>query len=130
MKRMNKVMAAMMIMAITAAMPAMAGNKKHFAINNNAKVVLVMNNFDKRGPHFDRHHRPAHHPDMRVCVFRVSHHEAPHHMVAKAERIHGVIDAHFNPRTHEVIVRYDARRTTAHHIRHFMASHHHPGRFS
>ena len=127
---MNKVMAAMMIMAITAAMPAMAGNKKHFAINNNAKVVLVMNNFDKRGPHFDRHHRPAHHPDMRVCVFRVSHHEAPHHMVAKAERIHGVIDAHFNPRTHEVIVRYDARRTTASHIRHFMASHHHPGRFS
>ena len=48
---------------------------------------------------------------------------------AKAERIHGVIDAHFSPRTHEVIVRYDARRTTAHHIRHIMDSHHPHGRY-
>ena len=121
MKKINKVIAATMIMAITAAMPAMAVNKKNVGYDKRAKVVVVL---DERGPHHYRHHAYGHHPDMRVCAFRVSHHSSPRHMVAKAERIHGVIDAHFSPRTHEVIVRYDARRTTAHHIRHIMDSHH------
>ena len=34
---------------------------------------------------------------------------AHHHAVAKAERIHGVIGAYWNPRTHEMTIRYDAR---------------------
>ena len=122
MKKINKVIAATMIMAITAAMPAMAVNEKNLGHDKRAKVVVVL---DERGPHHYRHHAYGHHPDMRVCAFRVSHHSSPRHMVAKAERIHGVIDAHFSPRSHEVIVRYDARRTTAHHIRHIMDSHHH-----
>ena len=128
MKKINKVIAATMIMAITAAMPAMAVNKKNVGYDKRAKVVVVL---DERGPHHYRHHAYGHHPDMRVCAFRVSHYSSPRHMVAKAERIHGVIDAHFSPRTHEVIVRYDARRTTAHHIGRIMDSHHnHPyGRY-
>lgn len=126
MKKINKVIAATMIMAITAAMPAMAVNKKNVGYDKRAKVVVVL---DERGPHHYRHHAYGHHPDMRVCAFRVSHYSSPRHMVAKAERIHGVIDAHFSPRTHEVIVRYDARRTTAHHIRHIMVSHHPHGRY-
>jgi hypothetical protein len=33
----------------------------------------------------------------------------------------GVMDAKWNPRTREVIVRYDANVTSARHILHFMA---------
>lgn len=126
MKKINKVIAATMIMAITAAMPAMAVNKKNLGYDKRAKVVVVL---DERGPHHHRHHAYGHRPEMRVCAFRVNHHASPHHMVARAERIYGVIDAHFSPRTHEVIVRYDARRTTAHNIRHRMEPHHPHGRF-
>ena len=86
MKKINKVIAATMIMAITAAMPAMAVNKKNVGYDKRAKVVVVL---DERGPHHYRHHAYGHHPDMRVCAFRVSHHSSPRHMVAKAERIHG-----------------------------------------
>ena len=46
---------------------------------------------------------------------------AHHHAVAKAERIHGVIGAYWNPRTHEMTVRYDARVTSARHIMHLVA---------
>ena len=44
-----------------------------------------------------------------------------HHAVAKAERIHGVMGAYWNPRTHEMTVRYDARVTSARHIMHSVA---------
>ena len=47
---MNKVIAIMMMMSITFAMPAMAGNKPH---HNNDKKVVVVNN-DKKGSHFDK----------------------------------------------------------------------------
>ena len=52
MKKINKVIAIMMMMSITFAMPAMAGNKKN---NNgkNDKVVVVVNN-DKKASHFDK----------------------------------------------------------------------------
>ena len=48
MKKMNKVIAIMMMMSITFAMPAMAGNNK-----KNDKVVVVVNN-DKKASHFDK----------------------------------------------------------------------------
>jgi len=41
--------------------------------------------------------------------------------MAKAERIHGVMGAYWNPRTHEMTVRYDARVTSARHIMHLVA---------
>jgi len=129
MKKMNKVIAAMMMMAITFAMPAMAGNKKPNNHGKNDKVVVVNNDkkashfdkVDKKTSHFDAHKTHANRPVVKTCTFRVSRHAAHHHAVAKAERIHGVMGAYWNPRTHEMTVRYDARVTTARHIMHLVA---------
>jgi len=129
MKTMNKVIAVMMIMAITTAVPAMAGNKKHNTVKK--ETVVVVSNPDRAVSHFDRldsksyclndHKCHASRPVVKSCTFKVSHRAAHRNVVAKAERLHGVIDACWNPRTHEVTVRYDARRTSAHHIMHSMA---------
>ncbi len=121
MKKMNKMMIAMMMIGISTAMPAMAGNKKH----NNDKVtkVVVVNsdkNFhvskvDRCTAHFS-HKKPVCRPEVKSCTFRVSRHAARHNVIAKAESIHGVMNAYWNPRTREITVRYDARVTTAGHI--------------
>ena len=37
------------------------------------------------------------------------------------EKRHGVMGAYWNPRTHEMTVRYDARVTSARHIMHLVA---------
>ena len=58
---------------------------------------------------------------VKTCTFRVSRYTAHHHAVAKTERIHGVMGAYWNPRTHEMTVRYDARVTSARHIMHLVA---------
>ena len=129
MKMINKVIAAAMMMAITTAMPATAGNKNHNNHDKKTTVVVVTNNHkashfdrvDKRTAHFNAHKHHANRPVVKTCTFRVSHHAAPRHAVAKAERIHGVMGAYWNPRTHEMTVRYDARVTTARHIMHSMA---------
>ena len=68
-----------MMMAITFAMPAMAGNKK---ANNHGKNDKV---------------------------------------VAKVENMKGVMDTNWNPRTRELTVRYDANKTSARNIKHFVA---------
>ena len=125
----NKVIAAAMMMAITTAMPAMAGNKNHKNHDKKTTVVVVTNNhksshfdrIDKRSSHFDNYRHHANRPVVKTCTFRVSHHETHHHAVAKAERIHGVIGAYWNPRTHEMTVSYDARVTSARHIMHLVA---------
>ena len=124
----NKVIVAMMTMAITFAMPAMAGNKKH---NNskNDKVVVVINNdkkvshfdkVDKRTSHFDAH-KHAYRPDMKTCTFKVSRHDSHRKAVAKAEHMKGVMDTKWNPRTRELTVIYDAKVTSARHIMHSVA---------
>ena len=129
MKKMNKVITAMMMMAITFAMPAMAGNKKH---NNgkNDKVVVVINNdkkvshfdkSDKRTSHFDTHKKNAYRPDMKTCTFKVSRHDSHKKVVTKAEHMKGVMDTKWNPRTREVTVIYDANVTSVRNIKHFMA---------
>ena len=128
MKKMNKVIVAMMTMAITFAMPAMAGNKKH---NNgkNDKVVVVINNdkkvshfdkSDKRTSHFDTHTN-AYRPDMKTCTFKVSRHDSHKKVVTKAEHMKGVMDTKWNPRTRELTVIYDAKVTSARHIMHSVA---------
>lgn len=125
-KTMNKVIAATM-MAITLAMPAMAGNKK-YANNRNTTVVVVTN--DKKASHFDQvdkklshfdNHRQAYRPDVKACTFKVSRHDSPQKVVAKAERMRGVMETKWNPRTRELTVFYDAKVTTARHIMHLMA---------
>jgi len=124
----NKVIVAMMTMAITFAMPAMAGNKKH---NNskNDKVVVVINNdkkvshfdkVDKRTSHFDAH-KHAYRPDMKTCTFKVSRHDSHKKVVAKAGHMKGVMDTKWNPRTRELTVIYDAKVTSARHIMHSVA---------
>ena len=42
-------------------------------------------------------------------------------VVAKVEHMKGVMDTKWNPRTREVTVIYDAKVTSARHIKHFMA---------
>ena len=128
-KMINKVIAAAMMMAVTTAMPAMAGNKNHKNNDKKTTVVVVTNNsrdshfdrVDKRTSHFDSHRHHAYRPVVKTCTFRVSRHASHRHAVAKAERIHGVMGAYWNPRTHEVTVRYDARVTSARHIMHLVA---------
>ena len=123
---MNKVIAAMMMMAITTAMPAMAGNKNHN--DKKDKVVAVNNNkkdshfdkVDKNTTHFDAH-KHAYRPDVKTCTFRVSRHDSHRKVVAKVEHMKGVMDTKWNPRTRELTVIYDAKVTSARNIKHFMA---------
>ncbi len=129
MKKMNKVITAMIIMAITTVMPAMAGNKKYGHNNKKTTVVVVTNHknasrfdkMDKRTAHFDAHKKHAYRPVVKTCTFRVSRHAARHNVVARAERIHGVMNAYWNPRTREMTVCYDACITSARHIMHAVA---------
>ena len=129
MKTMNKVIAAMMMMAITTTMPAMAGNKHHNDRNDKKTTVVVVtndkkashfDNVDKRTSHFDAH-KHAYRPDVKTCTFRVSRHDSHRKVVAKVEHMKGVMDTKWNPRTREVTVIYDAKVTSARHIKHFMA---------
>ena len=117
MKMMNKVIAVAMIMAITSAMPAMAGNKKHNNGKNNKVVVVV----DKKTTHFNAH-KHVYRPDVKACTFRVSRYDSHMKAVAKAEHMKGVMNTKWNPRTRELTVIYDAKVTSARHIMHFMAS--------
>ena len=129
MKTMNKVIAAMMMMAITTTMPAMAGNKKHNNHDKKTTVVVVTNDkkashfdkVDKRTSHFDAHKTHAYRPDVKACTFKVSRHDSHKKVVAKVEHMKGVMDTKWNPRTREVTVIYDAKVTSARHIKHFMA---------
>ena len=129
MKKFNKVIAAMMLMAITTAMPAMAGNKNHRNNDRNDKAVVVNNH--KSNSHFDRNektlphlnaHKPhAYRPDVKSCKFVLSRRDYQKNVRAKVENMKGVMDTKWNPRTRELTVIYDAKITSARHIKHFMA---------
>ena len=136
MKKMNKVIATMMMMAITFAMPAMAGNKTTMSTgrqpNNhgkNDKVVVVNNDkkgsrfdkADKKTSHFDAQKTHAYRPDVKTTTIKVSRHDSHKKIVTKVENMKGVMDTNWNPRTRELTVRYDANKTSAHNIKHFMA---------
>ena len=134
MKTMNKVITAMMMMAITTAMPAMAGNKNH---NDKKDKVVVVNNGKKeshfdtvdkkttvstsRPTHFDAHKKNAYRPDMKTTTIKVSRHDSHKKVAAKVENMKGVMDTNWNPRTRELTIIYDAKVTSARHIKHFMA---------
>ena len=130
MKTLNKMIAAMMMMAITTTMPAMAGNKHHNDRNDKKITVVVVNNdkkashfdkVDKRTSHFDAHKKNTYRPDIKTYTFKVSRHDSHKKVVAKVEHMKGVMDTKWNPRTREVTVIYDAKVTSARHIKHFMA---------
>ena len=134
MKKFNKVIAAMMMMAITAAMPAMAGKttvstSRQNQNDRNDKAVVVNNHngsshFDKVDralSHHDTHKPHAYRPDVKTCTIKVSRHDSHKQVVAKVENMKGVMDTKWNPRTRELTVRYDANKTSARNIKHFMA---------
>ena len=129
MKTMNKVIAAMMLMAITTAMPAMAGNKSNRNNDRKDKAVVVNNhkpysNFDRNEktlPHLNAHKKNAYRPDVKTCTIKVSRHDSHKKVVVKVEIIKGVMDTNWNPRTRELTVSYDANKTSAHNIKHFVA---------
>ena len=126
---MNKVIVAMMTMAITFAMPTMAGNKKPNNHGKNDKVVVVNNDkkgshfdkADKKTSHFDSHRSHAYRPDVKTCTIKVSRHDSHKKVVAKVENMKGVMDTSWNSRTRELTVRYDANKTSARNIKHFVA---------
>jgi hypothetical protein len=135
MNKMNKVIAIMMMMSITFAMPAMAGNKTNNH-GKNDKAVVVNNDkkashFDKadkkttvstsRSAHFDAHKTQAYRPDVKTTTIKVSRHDSHKKVVAKVENMKGVMDTNWNPRTRELTVRYDANKTSARNIKHFVA---------
>ena len=134
MKTTNKVIAAIMMMAITTAMPAMAGNKNHndkkdkvVAVNHKTTVSTSrqkdshFDKVDKKTTHFDAHKKNAYRPDMKTYTFKVSRHDSHKKVVAKVENMKGVKEAKWNPRTREVTVIYDANVTSVRNIKHFMA---------
>ena len=114
MKMMNKVIVDMIAMAVIFAMPAMAGNKNH---NGKKDKVVAVNN---KTAHFDAH-KHAYRPDVKFCTFKVSRHDSHKKVVAKVEDMKGVMDTNWNPRTRELTVRYDANKTSARSIKHFVA---------
>ena len=149
MKKFNKVIAIMIMMSITFAMPAMAGNKNNNHGKNDKAVVV---NNDKKDSHFDKAdkktmvstNRPtvstsrptvstsstshfdankthAYRPDVKTTTIKVSRHDSHKKIVAKVENMKGVMDTKWNPRTRELTVRYDANKTSARTIKHFMA---------
>ncbi len=125
----NKVIVSMMMMTVTTATTAMAGNTKH--ANHDKKTTVVVVNNDKKVSHFDNvnralshnsyHKRHAYRPDVKTCTFRVCHRDSHRKVVAKVENMKGVMVTKWNPRTREVTVIYDAKVTSARHIKHFMA---------
>ena len=129
MKTMNKVIAAMMLMAITTAMPAMAGNKSNHHNDRNDKAVVVNNHkndshFDRNEktlPHLSAHKKNAYRPDVKTTTIKVSRHNSYKKVAAKVENMKGVMNTNWNPRTRELTVRYDANKTSARNIKHFVA---------
>ena len=129
MKKMNKVIAIMMMMSITFAMPAMTGNKSNHHNGKNDKAVVVNNHkseshfdkVDKALSHNDAHKTHAYRPDVKTTTIKVSRHDSHKKVVAKVENMKGVMDTSWNARTRELTVRYDAKVTSARNIKHFVA---------
>ena len=126
MKKINKVIAIMMMMSITFAMPAMAGNnkkndKKHDVVVVNNKKESHFDKADKKTSHFDTSKTHAYRPDVKTTTIKVSRHDSHKKVVAKVENMKGVMDTNWNPRTRELTVRYDANKTSARNIKQFVA---------
>ena len=121
MKTMSKMIAAMMIMTITAAMPATANNQKKAHFDRVEKKGPHYDRIEKRDAHFDRHHRPAYRPDVKLLTIKLGRYESHRRLADRADRLKGVMDTKWNPRTRELIIIYDAKITSARHIRHHMA---------
>ena len=126
---MNKVIAAMIMMAFASAMPAMADNHKninsgrrdHSVVVNHHNKDVHAGKMDMKPAGHDAHNKHAYRPDVKSCIIKVSRHTHHNRVVAKAERVRGVINTKWDPRTRELIIRYDAHMTSARSIKHAIA---------
>lgn len=116
---MNKVIAAMMMMAITSWAPAMADKKYSMDKSVRGKVEVV--DHSKNASNVYTHKKNDYRRDVRTCTIKLSRHDSHRKLVAKAERINGVMGTKWNPRTRELTIRFDAHLTSAHYIKHLMA---------
>ena len=88
---------------------------------NNHKSESHFDKVDKALSHNDAHKTHAYRPDVKTTTIKVSRHDSHKKVVAKVENMKGVMDTSWNPRTRELTVRYDAKVTSAHNIKHFVA---------
>ena len=109
MKKMYKVIVAMIIMVITAA-PAMAGtNVDRNARPDKKEMRMTDRKFDKKV----LKDRDRHVAAIEVTTFKVSNKAVRRkNVVAAAKAVYGVKDVKWNPRNNMMIVTYDARKTT------------------
>lgn len=126
---MNKVIAAMIMMAIANVMPAKADNYKNVNSGRRDHAVVVNNHnkdvhpgkVEKKPTHYDVHHNNAFKADVKSCTIKVSRHTPHNRVVAKVEHVHGVMGTKWNSRTRELIVHYDAHRTSSWNIKRAVA---------
>ncbi len=59
------------------------------------------------------HHNDIYRPIVKTYKFKVSNRKLRHGAIHKIERLPGVMTTHYDPRTHKITVRYDARMTTS-----------------
>ena len=113
MKKINKVIAAMMIMAITS-VTAMANNKVDKKPGKE-KDKVEMRIFDKK-----KSAKPyAYRADIKTVTFKVNKKAARHKNVeAMAMAVRGVKDARYNRRSGKITVKYDANKTSVRTIKH------------
>ena len=113
MKKINKVIATMMIMAITS-VPAMANDKvDKKPVKGKDKVEMRL--YDKK----KGYNHNAYHADIKTVTFKVDKKAARHKNVeAMAMAVRGVKEANYNPRSGKITVKYDANRTSVRSIKH------------
>ena len=105
MKKINKVIAAMMIMAITS-VPALANNKVDKKPGKD-KDKVEMRILDKKKSY--NHH--AYRADIKTVTFKVNK-KAARHKNVEAMAVRGVKDASDNRRSGKITVKYDANKTS------------------
>jgi hypothetical protein len=114
MKKMNKVIVAMMIMAITA-IPAMAGGNVDKNTRPDKKEMRMTDH--KRNKKVSNH-KDCHMPTIEVFSFKVSQRAARHkNVVAAAKAVHGVKEVKLNRHNGMMTVTYDAKKTTPQRIK-------------
>ena len=101
----------------------------YIVLGINDKAVVVNNHknnshFDRNEktlPHLSAHKKNAYRPDVKTTTIKVSRHNSYKKVAAKVENMKGVMNTNWNPRTRELTVRYDANKTSARNIKHFVA---------
>jgi len=113
MTTLNNMFAAMLLMALTTSTSALADTKKN-SYNNRHTPDAVVTTYHGHGRTW-RDEGKVYRPVIKTCTFRTH-----RHALAKADRLRGVVETRWNPRTNMLTVYYDARITTSRHIRHAM----------